>query len=143
MVIFLFILNFVLADGPRKEYIIPEQLDSHAFDAFVYDSETQLLRSEISDKPWFVKFYAPWCTHCQALAPVWDLLRKEVSDKVNVVRVDCTDGKENQELCRQFNIKGFPTLLLLADDKYHKYKGQRDISSLKLFAQEGYKNSLE
>ena len=26
----------------------------------------------VSRGKWLVKFYAPWCAHCQKLAPVWD-----------------------------------------------------------------------
>jgi len=39
---------------------------------------------------WFIKFFAPWCGHCQKLAPVWEELGHELQYKVNVGKVDCT-----------------------------------------------------
>ncbi len=36
-------------------------LDIGNFDSQVLDHETKLVRT---DKPWMVKFFAPWCPHC-------------------------------------------------------------------------------
>ena len=52
---------------------------------------------------------------------------------LNIAKVDCTDDL-NLELCVQFKINGYPSLLLLHEDRYYKYKGPRDYDSLINFA---------
>lgn len=74
---------------------------------------------------WFVKFYAPWCTHCQRLAPIWEQLAdKAVADDwpVKIADVDCTTSKD---VCEKLNVKAFPTLLLIGDGELKaKYQGE-------------------
>jgi len=43
----------------------------------------QIVHDEKKDV--FVKFYAPWCTHSQALAPIWDRLAEEFSNNTHIV----------------------------------------------------------
>ena len=57
----------------------------------------------------FIKFYAPWCGHCQKLAPVWDELAKkfESDGKVKIAKLDCTEA---QSVCQENEVRGYPTL---------------------------------
>ena len=71
---------------------LPTVLGLSNFSELVISSETNL---PVSEKGWFIKFYAPWCGHCKKLAPVWDALHLKTKESLNVAKVDCTsdDGK--------------------------------------------------
>ncbi|XP_050712885.1 thioredoxin domain-containing protein 5-like [Eriocheir sinensis] len=82
----------------------------------------------------FIKFYAPWCGHCQKLAPAWEALAHsfEHDKSVTIGKLDCT---QHQSICTEFEVKGYPTLLWIVDGKkVKKYAGDRSHDSLKDFA---------
>ncbi|KAG5884135.1 hypothetical protein JTB14_021804 [Gonioctena quinquepunctata] len=81
----------------------------------------------------FIKFYAPWCGHCQKLAPTWEQLAKtlEFESDVTIGKVDCT---QHRTICNNFEVKGYPTLLWIEDGKkVDKYQGDRGHNDLKQY----------
>jgi len=81
----------------------------------------------------FIKFYAPWCGHCQKLAPAWDELAKsyEKDEQVKIAKVDCT---QHQAVCQEHEIRGYPTLAYFRNgNKMETYKGARTLAELKDF----------
>ena len=70
------------------------------------------------------EFYAPWCGHCKALAPKYEEAATELKAKdIPVVKVDCT---EEEELCRTYEVDGYPTLKVFRGPDSHKpYAGAR------------------
>jgi len=74
---------------------------------FVAERETGKV---ISKKPWFVKFFAPWCGHCNHMEPAWREFLDKNEKSVNVASVDCT-SEYGSLLCQEYGISGYPTLL--------------------------------
>ncbi|CAJ2660675.1 unnamed protein product [Trifolium pratense] len=70
-----------------------------------------------------VEFYAPWCGHCQALAPEYAAAATELkSENVVLAKVDAT---EESEVSQKFDVQGFPTILFFIDGVHKTYSGQR------------------
>lgn len=103
--------------------------DEQTFLERVIDKQTNQLKDAAAG-PWFIKFYAPWCGHCKALAPAWDELYNSQFGIINVAKVDCTSSG-GKPLCEWFDVKGYPSLLFFPADetmsgKYIKYGGRRE-----------------
>lgn len=68
-----------------------------------------------------VKFFAPWCIHCQNLEEIWDQFSTIISSTYNdmqsstvIASIDCS---ENKKLCRAMEIKGLPTIKYIKADE--------------------------
>lgn len=89
----------------------PIHVSDAAFEQAVLKSET----------PVVVDFWAPWCGPCRAVAPILDKLADEYAGKVVVAKVN-TD--ENPQWAMQYDVRGIPTMLFVADGKLvHRQMG--------------------
>ncbi|CBX90746.1 similar to disulfide isomerase [Plenodomus lingam JN3] len=82
--------------------------------------------------PWFIKFYAPWCHHCQALAPVWVNLARQMRGKLNIGEVNCDIEKK---LCKEAGVKGYPTMQFYRGGERIEYQGMRGLGDLMDYAE--------
>jgi len=80
--------------------------------------------------PWLLDFYAPWCSHCKQLEPIYYDVAKSIGDKINMGKIDCVD---NSALQKRFNVSGFPTLIFLRDGEPRVYRGERTREALSQF----------
>ncbi|KAI1821077.1 thioredoxin-like protein [Xylaria intraflava] len=86
----------------------------------------------MTQEPWFIKFYAPWCHHCQAMAPNWEQLAKEMKGRLNVGEVNCDVEKR---LCKDVRLKGYPTILFFKGGERVEYDGLRGFGDLRQYAE--------
>lgn len=99
-------------------------LSDRSFDGVVMDTTKDVL----------VKFYAPWCGHCKAIAPAYEELavhmQKEYPDDLVIAEMDTTKFSKTG---KKFQVQGFPTLKWFpkGNKAGEEYNGGRDFESLK------------
>ncbi|CAN4114269.1 unnamed protein product [Withania somnifera] len=71
-----------------------------------------------------IEFYAPWCGHCQALAPEYAAAATELKgESVMLAKVDAT---EEAELVQKYDVQGYPTVFFFIDGVHKPYNGERN-----------------
>ncbi|KAJ6920061.1 protein disulfide-isomerase [Populus alba x Populus x berolinensis] len=81
-----------------------------------------------------VEFYAPWCGHCQNLAPEYEKAASILSSndpQIVLAKVNA-DEKVNQEISEKYEVQGFPTIKILRNGgtSVNEYKGPRDADGI-------------
>lgn len=74
----------------------------------------------------FVKFYAPWCGHCKAMAPGYSKLAERMKSEDNGIPIAKVDATVEKELSERFEVQGFPTLKLFINGEPIDYKDARE-----------------
>jgi thioredoxin 1 len=74
-----------------------------------------------------VDFYADWCGPCKMLAPVVETIAAETTATVAKVDVD-----QHQNLAREYQVQGVPTVYLFADgESVERLVGMQDEGTLR------------
>lgn len=83
----------------------------------------------------FINYNTTWCYWSKKIQPVWDKLKKlnENNENIEILDIKC-DLKDNEKLCNENEIEGFPTLKLYTDDdQVIDYQGDRSLDDLVKF----------
>jgi thioredoxin 1 len=66
-----------------------------------------------------VDFYADWCGPCKTMAPELDKLKKELGDRLKLVKINT---EKNKLLSSEMGIRSIPTLVLYKNGKLAQRK---------------------
>ena len=80
-----------------------------------------------------LNFNTSWCGHSTKFQPIWD----EFTDSLNYIPnknikafdIKCDDNK-NEALCKQFNVEGFPSVIIVRNNDIIPYNGPRSVVNL-------------
>ena len=75
-----------------------------------------------------VKFYAPWCGHCQKMVPEYQKLAQLTQD--NDVIIGKVNAEEEKTLAEKFKVEGFPTIKLFVEGNAIDYKDTRTAQTM-------------
>lgn len=92
------------------------------FDDIAFDKSKNVL----------VEFYAPWCGHCKALAPIYEQLGEKYKDHENIVIAKMDAASNELEHTR---INSYPTIKLykMETNEAIEYNGERTLEGLSKF----------
>lgn len=130
------ITDFVsgVLDGKIKPHLLtqelPEDWDKNPvkvlvgtnFDEVAFDKSKTVL----------VEFYAPWCGHCKALAPIYEQLGEKYKDNEQIVIAKMDAASNELEHTR---VNSYPTIKLYKKDTNEavEYNGERTLDGLSKF----------
>ena len=111
----------------------PDIMTNDGLTVVVGDTFDYVVNDDVRDI--FVKYYAPWCSHCIALAPVWSELAQEVEDIEDLV-IAIFDAVGNE--APKVHIEHYPTFIFYPkDDKSGiVYEGNHDPEEFRKFLYE-------
>eukprot|EP00164_Ancoracysta_twista_P004161 GFYU01005594.1.p1 GENE.GFYU01005594.1~~GFYU01005594.1.p1 ORF type:complete len:526 (-),score=223.62 GFYU01005594.1:246-1823(-) len=89
---------------------------------------------------WFIMFYAPWCTHCTTVKPVFEEAAKQLEGIINIGRIDAT---QQTALAQQFEVNSYPAWRFYSDGIISSYTGGRELAHFTWWGKEMSKDLVK
>jgi len=87
------------------------------------------------DKPVLVDLWAEWCSPCLVIAPIMAQLVEEYEGALSLAKVE-VDENENMKLAGRYQVRGFPTILLIIKgEEVARFSGAKPLSFIREFVQ--------
>tara|TARA_Y100000389_G_C17451470_1_gene515117 strand:+ start:2273 stop:2761 length:489 start_codon:yes stop_codon:yes gene_type:complete len=89
-------------------------------------------------------FHTNWCPHCKKAKPIWNQLKDKYDGKImhdSVLTFKIVNGDDEEDFINDFEsrykkeIDGYPTILLVKNDKVLEYDGKPNYESLSKFVE--------
>lgn len=81
-----------------------------------------------SKKLVLIDFYAVWCAPCKQMEPYFEAIKKDMGDKVDVIRID---ADANKDLVKELGLEGLPVIYLYKNKERvwesYKYTTQEEM----------------
>ena len=74
-----------------------------------------------------ILYHAKWCPHCQNFMSTWEEIKKKLGKKIKCIAYEADENKREIE---KANISGFPTLIIIDNDKKSVYDGDRTTEAI-------------
>ncbi|VVU94901.1 Thioredoxin [seawater metagenome] len=84
--------------------------------------------------PAIMNFNTDWCGYSRQFQPVWNKFSSNMANKkIQVKNIKC-DKKENEGICKKFNVQGYPTVMMVSNNNTFEFNGNRTVEDLEKFA---------
>ena len=105
--------------------------------ALIFDVDLETFDKKVmavsNDTPVLVDLWAEWCSPCLVIAPILKRLVDEYDGEIKLAKVEVDEG-ENMKLAGRYQVRGFPTvLLIIKGEEVARFSGAKPLSFLRNF----------
>ncbi|KAI4502464.1 hypothetical protein M0802_002376 [Mischocyttarus mexicanus] len=92
------------------------------------DKVLSILQKNSGNEVWFLDWYAPWCPPCMQFLP--ELRKASMQFNKSIVHFGTIDCTVHSLICRKYNIRSYPTAMLINGTKTYQFTAQKTAANI-------------